>query len=766
MAPESVIPGKEDRDLNIRKLIKELTLEEKAGLCSGLDAWRTKPVARLGIPSIMMSDGPHGLRVQRKPGEGERTEDIGQDENAPMTAFPAACLTACSFDPKLLYGMGRAIGDEARAAGVNVVLGPGANIKRSPLGGRNFEYFSEDPCLSGRMAEGWIKGLQSRNVGASLKHYAGNNQEFHRFTIDEAIDDKALREIYLKSFEIAVRRASPWAVMCSYNKINGVHASENEWLLNGILRETFGYDGLVVSDWGAVSDRPSGITAGLDLEMPSSGGANDKEIAKAVKSGALSEKDLDKAVANVLRLVERAQEMKPKGSFDIDRHHETAIRTAEESAVLLRNNDGILPVEDADDLLLIGEYAERPRYAGGGSSHVTPTKLSDIVSQFERAKYVKGYRISDDRTDRKLLGEAVKAAGRAGKALLFLGLPDSYECESYDRKHMSLPPNQLELLQEVSRVCGQIAVVLFNGSPISMDGFEDVKGILEMYLPGQGVAEATYRLATGIANPCGKLAESFPLRLSDNPSYLDFPLSDGCDNTVYYREGTNVGYRYYRRKGMPCAFDFGFGLSYTDFRYAGLRIRKVSGYRYSVSVDVTNTGGRDGKEAVQLYVDRMDGDAIRFTALRKFDKVFLKSAETKTVRFTLDREDFAEYLCDTESFEVVQGEYRVHVFSPGRESADVQGTIVLKGSAERSLKVDLNTRFDELMAVPAARKILEPIMAPIMEKEMATANESITPEMKEAMLYEAPLRALRNFYGYSQRDLDRLIRELRKVCRK
>ncbi|MEG1875697.1 MAG: glycoside hydrolase family 3 protein, partial [Angelakisella sp.] len=506
----------------IRELVAQLTLEEKASLCSGKDFWHLKAIERLGIPSVMVSDGPHGLRKQ-----DDKADHLGINDSIQAVCFPAACATACSFDPDLLYQMGSALGEECRAEGVSVLLGPAVNIKRSPLCGRNFEYFSEDPFLAGKLSAAQIQGVQQWNVGTSLKHFAANNQEYRRMSASSQVDERTLREIYLTAFEIAVKEAKPWTVMCSYNRLNGEYASESKKLLSDILREDWGFDGVVVSDWGAVNRRVEGLAAGLDLEMPASGGSNDSKLVAAVNEGTLSEAVLDKAVSRILTMVFRyADAPKKPCVFDREAHHALAVSYEKESAVLLQNN-GVLPLSRRKKLAYIGAYAQKPRYQGGGSSHINASKVTNALDS-ARAEgldvvYAEGFPFDKDEADEQRFAQAVAAARAAEVAVIFAGLPDSFESEGYDRQHMRLPDCQYQLIERIAAVQPNTVVVLHNGSPVELPFAEDVAAILELYLGGQGVGEATHALLFGDANPCGRLAETFPQKLSDNPSYLNFP---------------------------------------------------------------------------------------------------------------------------------------------------------------------------------------------------------------------------------------------------
>lgn len=605
----------------LKELVAKMTLEEKAAMCSGADFWHTEAVERLGIPAMMVSDGPHGLRKQ-----DQEADNLGVNDSIKAVCFPAGCGTAASFNRELITKMGEALGEECQAEGVGVILGPAVNIKRSPLCGRNFEYYSEDPYVASEIAGALIAGVQSKNVGTSIKHFLANNQEHRRMSSSSEIDERTLREIYLAAFEGAVKKQKPWTVMCSYNRINGTYAAENKEMLTDVLRKEWGFDGFVVSDWGAVNDRVPDLEAGLDLEMPSSGGVNDRLIVEAVKEGRLKEEVLDQAVENILNIVFRYEENRDKTAvFDRDKDHELAKKVAEETCVLLKNEDSILPLEEKEEIAFIGKYAGKPRYQGGGSSHINSHKVTsawDCVKDWGNVSFAEGFRDDVDKTDEALLTEAVELAKKAKAAVIFAGLPDSFESEGFDRTHMRMPDCQNELIARVAAVQPNTVVVLHNGSPVEMPWADQVKGILEAYLGGQAVGAAVVDILFGKVNPSGKLPETFPCQLEDNPSYLYY---SGEGDRVEYREGVFVGYRYYDKKKMAVRFPFGYGLSYTTFAYSE---PKISAQRIqdtdtvTIRVDVTNTGDRAGKEVVQLYVSAPDSKVIRpVRELRGFDKI-------------------------------------------------------------------------------------------------------------------------------------------------
>ncbi|OXS55826.1 glycosyl hydrolase [Cohnella sp. CIP 111063] len=753
---------------DIPALISQMTLEEKAGLCSGLDFWRTKAVERLGIPSVMVTDGPHGLRKQK----GE-SDHVGLFNSVPATCFPSAAGLACSWDRSLIEQVGVALGEECQAEEVAVLLGPGANIKRSPLCGRNFEYFSEDPYLSSEMAASHIKGVQSQGVGTSLKHFAVNNQEHRRMTIDAIVDERTLREIYLASFEGAVKQAQPWTVMSAYNQVNGAFASENGYLLTDILKNEWGHEGFVVSDWGAVNERAAGLAAGLELEMPSSHGLGDRKIVEAVKRGELSEDALDRAVERILTVIFRAVDnRRPDASYDREAHHRLAREVARESMVLLKNEDGILPLAKKGTIAVIGAFAEQPRYQGGGSSHVSPTRLENVLEEIRRSAgheavvtYAPGYSPDTDEIDDALLREAAAAAAQADVAILFAGLPDRYESEAYDRVHLSIPDNHRKLIEEVSQTQSRLIVVLSNGAPIEMPWLGQAKAVLEAYLGGQALGGAIADLLFGDANPCGKLAETFPVRLSDNPSYLNFP---GEGDRVEYKEGLFVGYRYYDKKELAPLFPFGFGLSYTSFEYTDIAVDKKTlsdQESLTVRVKVQNTGSLAGKEIVQLYVNDVQSSVIRpDKELKGFEKVELQPGEEKTVSFVLDKRAFAYYNTELKDWHVESGDFRILV---GRSSADIvlQETVRVESSVTVRIKATRNSTIGDLMSDPERAELVGEWM-----KKMSAANDTLGmlqedgSEMVAAMMRYMPLRALVSFSQGALTDemLDHMLAELNK----
>ncbi len=728
--------------MNAEKILRELTLEEKAALCSGSDFWHTKAIERLDIRPIMVSDGPHGLR---------KMKDDAQNPNEAIKAvcFPTASALACSFDRELLETLGKALGEECAAEGVSVILGPGCNIKRSPLCGRNFEYFSEDPYLASQMAAAHIKGVQSKGVGTSLKHFAMNNQETRRMSYSAEVDERTFREIYLAAFEAPIKQSKPWTVMCSYNRINGVHSSQNKYLLTDILRNDWGYEGLVMSDWGAVDDRPAGIDAGLDLEMPTSNGKNDVLIVEAVNNGTLSEEKVDNCVRKVLELVNKAEEYTHEGAvWDKEKHHQLAVKIAEECAVLLKNDDNILPLDKGRKLAFIGEFADKPRYQGGGSSHINSFKVSsalEFAGNYADITYAQGYVTDKDVTDKTLLAEAVEAAKNADTAVIFAGLPDSFESEGYDRKHMKMPECQLELIRKIKEVNDNIVIVLHNGSPVELPFIDDVKAVLEMYLCGQGVGEAECSLLFGDVSPSGKLAETFPVCLEQNPSYLNFP---GHEDTVRYAEGIYVGYRYYEKKGQKPLFPFGHGLSYSSFEYSELDISENeigTDDILTVKINVKNTGKVTAKETVQLYIAPVEPYADRpLKELKGFEKLELRPDETKKAVFKLDKKAFSYYETKISDWYAEDGKYKIII---GSSSADIraEGEVYLTNPRKLPIHFDLNTLCGEIKQYPEAAAMFEPLFSQIDVGNGDAQSDAISEEMIDSMIRDMPLRTLVTF---------------------
>lgn len=693
--------------MDIKKIVADMTLEEKASLCSGLDMFHLKAIARLGIPSIALSDGPHGLRKQ-----SHDLDHVGFDRSKPATCFPAACATASSWDRTLLYEIGSALAEECLAEDIAVVLGPGANIKRSPLCGRNFEYFSEDPYLAGEMAAAMIRGIQSGGVGTSLKHFAVNNQEHRRMTIDAVVDERTLREIYLAGFERAVKIADPWTIMCSYNKINGVYASENEWLLNKVLREEWGYKGVVMTDWGACNDRVKGLKAGQDLEMPSSHGINDRKIVQAVRDGTLDEALLDRTLERLLGLVFLATgNRKPRYVCDKGVHHALARHAAAESMVLLKNEGQILPLKRNTKVAVIGQLAIRPRYQGSGSSQVNPARLENAYCELQTytssITYSEGYESRSDEPDEMFIIKACAAAWGADVAVIFAGLPGSYESEGFDREHLRMPESHNELIRRVAETNPNTIVVLSNGSPVEMPWLGQVKAVLESYLGGEAGGGAVADVLFGMINPSGKLAETFARKLQDYPSAKYFPSGP---KTVEYREGIFVGYRYFDSVKKQVLFPFGYGLSYTTFSYTDMqtgREQMRDDELLNVSIRVKNTGRMAGAEVVQLYVRDKSSTVFRpEKELKGFEKIFLNPGEEKQVEFTLDRRSFAYYDTCIHDWHVESGEFEILI---GASSTDIKArdTIRVDSAAPDAVMADLRKHAPLYYNLPAGDLVVD-----------------------------------------------------------
>ena len=629
--------------MEIEKILNQMTLEDKIALCSGANFWQTKKYEKYGIPSLFMCDGPHGLRKQE-----DAADMLGVNKSRPATCFPAEVTTAGSWDPELLTEIGAAIGEEAREQGVGLVLGPGANLKRNPLCGRNFEYFSEDPYLAGKLAAGFIRGAEAQGVGTSLKHFAANSQELSRFTSDSVMDGRTLRELYLTAFEIAVKEGKPSTVMCAYPKLNGTHCSDHKELLTDILRSEWGFDGMVVTDWGAMNDRIEGFRAGCDLNMPGGSDYMEKEVLQAVKDGILPERCVDDSARRVLKLVFRAAEtLSKKTTCDYEAHHALAKRAAAEGAVLLKNEDGILPLQPGAKIAVIGAMAKELRYQGAGSSHINPTKLPQPLELLPGAVYAPGCDEKGSTTD-ALLQEVQNAARKAETVVVFAGLPAQCESEGFDRDNLKMPEGHRKMIETAAQANPNTVVVLLCGSVVECPWAEKVKAILYMGLPGQAGSEAIADLLYGRANPGGKLAESWPYRYEDVPSSGIY----GKTTDALYQEGIYVGYRYYDKAGVPVRWPFGYGLSYTEFAYSDLAVEDDT-----VTVTVRNTGKRAGAEVVQLYLAApQEGLHRPVRELKGFQKVHLQPGESETVRFTLIDRNFAVW---QDGWKVPAGTYTV-----------------------------------------------------------------------------------------------------------
>jgi beta-glucosidase len=711
---------------DIQSIIASMTLEEKAALCTGASAWSTTPVERLGVPEMIVADGPHGIR---------RVPDIHSMalHSLPATCFPPASCSASTWDVELMGQLGEALAEEAIALHVGVVLGPGVNMKRSPLGGRNFEYFSEDPYLAGELAVNFINGVQSKGVGTSLKHYAANNQEFQRLSISAEVDERTLREIYLPAFEKAVKEAQPWTVMCSYNKVNGVFASEHHTLLTKILKDEWGFEGLVVSDWGAVRDRVAALRSGLDWEMPGPQDRRVKAVVEAVRSGELAEATLDESVRRILRIVFKAQETPKGGAFDVDAHHGLARKIAAEGMVLLKNDPlvqrapllqqgRLLPLQGQQQIAVIGRSAQAAYFQGGGSSHINPTRVDvpfqELQSRANGAElaYAEGYP-ADDSFRQDLIDQAVELALSADVALLYIALPTYKESEGYDRPDLDLTAQQVALIQAVAQAQPKTVVVLNNGAPVAMSAWIDaVPAVLEGWMMGQAGGAALADILFGQVNPCGKLAETFPLKLSDTPAYLNWP---GGAGKVQYGEGLFIGYRYYDAKELPVLFPFGHGLSYTTFAYSNAQVsaktfRDVDGL--TVTVDVTNTGHMAGKEIVQVYVhDRASGLVRPQKELKGFAKVALQPGETKSVAIKLDVRAFAYYHPEYKQWITEDGDFDILIASSAAHICHTLA-VTLESTMDLPCILDRESTIREWMADPRGKVAFGPFYAQTEEQ--------------------------------------------------
>ncbi|HHX49367.1 MAG TPA: glycosyl hydrolase [Clostridiales bacterium] len=665
---------KRGKMVDIKKLVSEMTLEEKASLCSGHDFWNTKAVERLNIPKMMMSDGPHGLRKQ----DYSKGDRLGVNDSIVATCFPTSVGIAASFDRKLAFKLGDALGKEAAAENLGVLLGPAINIKRSPLCGRNFEYMSEDPYLAGELAKEYTLAVQKNGVGVSVKHFAANNQEYNRSTNSSEVDERTLREIYFPAFEKVVKEADPWTIMCAYNMLNGEFCAENDWLLNKVLREEWGFNGYVVSDWGAVNDRVKGLENGLELEMPANGGPNDFRIIRAVERGDLDEKVLDKACERILTIVFKSIEKRVKATYDRKKDHDLAREIASQTMVLLKNKDNILPLDKNKKYAVIGKFAKKPRIQGGGSSHINTYKVTSFLDEAKdlNIEYADGWK-DESVVDEEYINEAVKIAKDVDAALLFVGLTDIYESEGYDRKNINLPIAHNVLIEEVAKVNKNIVIILHNGSPVAMPWLEDVSAVLEAYLGGESAGGAVYDILTGKVNPSAKLAETFPYKDEDVSCYPYFP---GFRRCVEYREGLYVGYRYFDSAKKPVLFPFGFGLSYTTFEYSDLKLSSndfdINKEELKLSFKIKNTGKVYGGEVSQIYVRDIESTAYRpYKELKGFEKTWLNPGETKEVEIVLDKRAFAFWNETTNDWNVETGDFEILV---GASSQDIRLKEIVK----------------------------------------------------------------------------------------
>lgn len=761
--------------MKYQELISQMTLEEKCYLFSGKDFWQSRSIERLGIPNMTMADGPHGVRKQEGAGD-----QLGLNGSIPATCFPTAATMANSWDPKLGEEMGKCLGEEAACQDVKVLLGPGVNIKRSPLCGRNFEYFSEDPYLTGKMASGYIRGIQSHGVSACPKHFAANSQELRRMASDSVVDERTLREIYLTAFEIAVKEADPHAIMTSYNRINGIYANENKHLIREILKDEWGFDGFVVSDWGGSNDHVAGVEAGSHMEMPTTGGDSDIELVEAVKAGKISESWIDQMVDELLDVIlstSKAVSGKRGQKFDIEAHHAMAMKASEQSIVLLKNEDKILPLKKGVKVALIGDFAEIPRYQGAGSSVVNPTKVDstkDVISHFDLdyIGFAKGYnRVGP--ADALLEKEACILAKKADVVLLCIGLDEISESEGLDRQHMRLPESQIQLLQQLAKVNENIVVIFSAGSAVEMPWLSNCKALVHGYLCGQAGASALLKVITGEVNPSGKLAESYPLKYEDVSSAPYFP---GKERTVEYREGLFVGYRYYETAEVPVLFPFGYGLSYTTFEYSNLNVTSKK-----AEFTLTNTGTVDGAEIAQLYIRSASGSVFRpAKELKGFQKVFLKAGESRRVTIEFDSYTFRYFNVKTNQFETEGGSYEVligasvadirlsgQVQITGTDAVSPYESAVLPDYYKGSVKNIPDAEFEELLGhkIPDgywsgildmndaicqmyyAKSGIARFVYKIMTNMLKKAEAKGTPDLNLLFIYNMPFRGIAKMTG-------------------
>ena len=727
-------------------LLSQLTLKEKAALTSGASMWATKPIDRLNIPSIIMADGPHGLR---------KSIDGQFGRAKPATCFPPAVTLASTWNTALARDEGVALGKEAQAMGVQILLGPGSNIKRSPLGGRNFEYFSEDPVLSGKFSSAFIDGVQSQGVGVSLKHFAVNNQEHERMTISAEVSPRALHEIYLRPFEMAVRESQPTTIMSAYNKINGIYASNNEYLLKKVLRQQWGFDGIVVTDWGAVDNRVQGIRARLHLQMPFDGGGNDQKIIEAVNSGQLAIAELDEVVRDLLNIILELNDNKGLyDTFDQERHHQLAYKVAAEGIVLLKNNDGILPLDKDDNLAVIGNFAKTPRYQGSGSSLVNPTQLDNLIDNLD-ASFAPGYDLMGN-TSPELIREATQVARSADKVIVVVGLTFQEESEGFDRSTYGIAPGHQELLNAIIDVNPKVIVVLQNGSPVAMPWIGRVEAVVEAYLGGQAGGRALADILTGKVNPSGKLAETFPVKIEDNPTYLAWAGEEG---KTYYNEGMFVVYRYYDKKQVEPLFPFGFGLSYSSFELEDLNISqsKISeNDTVTVTLNVKNTGKVAGHEVIQLYVKDVDSSVGRpEKELKHFSKVFLQPGELKAVTFQLSNRDFAFFSEKHDQWITESGEFSILVGNSSR-NLNLEERIIM--SVVNPPK-EIYTRYSLVKEVknnPVGAKIIDELIRNLLGDSLLSGESESDSEIEQikamkvgltmsALIMDMPLKNIVQF---------------------
>ncbi len=752
--------------MDVKDMISKMTLKEKASLLSGSDFWHTEAVERLDLPGFMMCDGPNGLRKQK----GE-SDHLGVHDSIETVCYPTASSLSASFDTELVKELGETLGEECLREEVSMLLGPGLNMKRSPICGRNFEYYSEDPYLAGKLAASYIKGIQSKGILACPKHFAANNQEYRRMSGSSNLSERTLHEIYLAAFEMMVKEAKPKAIMCSYNKINGTYLSENRYMLTEVLRDKWGFDGFVVTDWGAGKDPAKGVEAGLDLVMPGPRPDHEKAIIAAALEGKLSEDKVDEAVSRILTslnfyIENRPSNVSPSDDSTRKQGYELARRIAENSAVLLKN-DKVLPLKEGKKILFVGEFAKDPRYQGSGSSHVHSSFVSNAYdcAKDRGISYARGYDTTSPKESHILRQEAVEAAENADVIVIFAGLPGSYESEGFDRNDINLPPEQDKLIAELSQLGKKTVVVMHNGAPVAMPWIDKVDAVLDMFLAGDAVGEATVRLLFGEVNPSGKLSESYPLKLSDNPSFLNFPGDAGNPN---YAEGIFIGYRYYEKKRMSVLFPFGHGLSYTDFEYLDASADKkaiTDEETLTVSLEIWNVGRYKGKEAVQLYVSSNNSRVARpLKELKGFTKIELEPGEKKKVSFTLDKRSFAYYSEEIHDFFVESGDYTIMI---GSSSSDIRQTVTVhvEGTKELPVEINLFTPIADILETKKGKEILSPLLEEALKGQGDGAGDAMgagAAKMMRNMILEMPLGGISGFGLVSENEFNDLVEALTK----
>ena len=735
--------------MDIQKTISQMTIEQKLYCLAGADGLFTVELEQPYVPKIQMRDGPHGVRKTII-----RVPDIRPRPLEPVVCFPTACATASSFNTDLMYRQGQHIAKECHALDVDVILGPGINIKRSALGGRNFEYFSEDPVVSAKIGSAFVDGCQSEGVGTSLKHFALNNQELYRLSASAEADKRTIHELYLYAFEQIVKKSQPWTIMAAYNRINGVYATQNRELLEKTLREKWGFEGLVMSDWGAVSNRVEAIKAGCDLEMPTSNIAKDELVRRAYEEGRLTEEEIDRCLERFLTFIDKCVSNRREEKLDLEADHAFAKTVADECIVLLKNEENILPLSDKEKIAVIGGFAKAPRVQAGGSSKVNPFRISAPLDYMGEVSYAEGYSEDAFVVDEALIREAVELAKTVDKAVIFAGLPDGYESEGMDRDSMSLPAGHDQLISAVAAANPNTVVVLMNGSSVEMPWADEVKGIVESYLCGQAVGESVSDILYGKVNPSGKLAETFPLRIQDDPAYINAHVKMG---KTFYNEGVFVGYRYYDYKEMPVRFPFGHGLSYTEFEYSDLKLSADSitdQDTLTVTCKIKNVGKVAGKEAVQLYVRDETGQQLRpIRELKEFTKVALAPGEVKEVSFTIDYRAFAWFSTELDDFYASEGTHYIEIGASSRDirlSAPVQMT----PTKELPMVVTVDTPMGDLLTHPRTRAYANEILEAY--KGVRFVNRVFT-EQRRRQAYNAPLRLVQTALKWTQSETEAVL---------